>query len=139
MFCLGLLGFLHGLPVRMYRLSPIPISLPHLPHCTFPLSLPGKVNRPKHSSPFLVVAHCFTIDSNATTFLRRLFFLLCLFTVNTRAALQSSVFIPMYLLMSTCQPSAHLFLQIPDYYAFLLVFLCVPSHPPRPFCFLGAS
>lgn len=142
MSCLVLLCFLHGPTVRMYRLSPVPVSLVSFP--IFPTApsyspLLGKVNRPKHSSPFFMVAHCFTIGLNAVT---RKAFLLCLFTVKARASLQSSVSIPMHLLMSAFQQNKRLSPQIPDYFAFLFVFLCVSptlssSHPF--FCFLGAS
>lgn len=139
MFCLGLLGFLHGLTVRMYRLSPVPVSLvpfPIFPTAPSHSSLLGKVNRPKHSSPFSMVAHCFSINSNALTFLRRLFFALLVYCEYQSHSPEQYF----YSYASTCQPSTHLSLQIPDYYAFLFFCVCpLLSHLPPLFCFLGAS
>lgn len=143
MSCLGLLCFLHGLTMRMYRLSPVPVSLVFFPiFSTTPSHSPllGKVNRPKHSSPFLMVAHCFIIDSNAITFLGRLFCFACL--LRMPEPLSRTVFLFLCICWCLHANQAHACLFRSRIILLFCLFFCVcplPSHPLTPFCFSGAS
>lgn len=133
MSCLGLLCFLHGLTVRMYRLSPVPVSLVSFP--IFPTApshspLLGKVNGPKHSSPFLMMAHCFTIDSNALTFLGRLFFAFLFYCEYKSHSPEQRFYSCAF--VDVCMPTKHTLVSSDPRLFCLLVFLCVSlpfSHP----------
>lgn len=139
MSCLVLFCFLHGLTVRIYRLSPVPVSLVSFP--IFPTApshspLLGKVNRPKHSSPFLMVAHCFTIGSNAITFLGRLFYFACV--LWRQEPLSRAVLLFLCICWCLHSNEAHACLLRCQIILHFCLFFCacpLPSHPLTPFLF----
>lgn len=135
MSCLVLLCFLHGPTVRMYRLSPVPVSLVSFP--IFPTApsyspLLGKVNRPKHSSPFFMVAHCFTIGLNAVT---RKAFLLC-FLLWRQELLSRAVLVFLCICWCLHSNKTNVCLLRSQIILHFCLFFCVcplPSHPLTPF------
>lgn len=93
-----------------------------------PPQLLRKANRRNCSSPFLITAHCFTVDSSRITFLGRLFYFTCLLLMQEPPSGTVFFFLCLCWYLHANQAHAYLFRSQIILLFCLFVILCLPHH-----------